>query len=691
MAVTVTEVCATQSQLMTLSPLDSVTVTSSQAQQTVVTFVNQVAGINMNNYNIASFNVSTSQVLGSQKQQTCISAVISNAQRSMGIAMILIEGKVRFYDLSLLSGTLEGAQLSIADSLSATKRAIGNYQAYFNASYCTGFDKIIPETIQAQNLTINDKDTTLNIQYFGDPVSQLEFAKLDWYQTNGLNVPAQSVQATVSKTGIITSFADNLGLYKVATTNVAISKEQAIQIATPYINAYTMQNNREIETINATLGYTTDFNGSRGDSYLIYPQWEISAIFEGSNSDVYGYNVLVWADNGQVRHEGAQANYQTVSTSSTLDNTAMTIIAIIVIAPFVVGIAYIRSRSGNRWWKNRATFRIGSVLVMVAALSSLLMVQPCFAYPSTIFGSTYNVPQYEVDLQTTITNYISSCFQSAGLTTYNWHGSSTTANNFYIGAYDHGEAYSLVFHIGHGTNQGGYAIIDNSGNWVSSTNIYDNSVSQSYGHVKFALLWSCYQGNEIGGMPRAWLHTTSISSDGYFIPDTSCQEFIGFNGPAPYLDNEYDGQDQAGYCLLYGFYYYALTQGFNTHAALDASTQILWQVDFCNSIFYQGLPSGAHMVVYGQGNLYIVPGPTYLTVNCDPNQGYTQPTSKWYNYGTNAQVIAWQNSGYYFDHWLVDGSYTVYSNPITVTMTPNHTIEAVYTTTCLSLANSQCL
>ncbi len=182
-------------------------------------------------------------------------------------------------------------------------------------------------------------------------------------------------------------------------------------------------------------------------------------------------------------------------------------------------------------------------------------------------------------------------------------------------------------------------------------------------------------------MPRAWLHTSSLSSDGFLYPDYSCQAFVGFNGEAPYLDNEYEGQQQAGYALLDGFYYFALTQGYNIHAALSAATQMLWQEDFCNTSFYQGLPDAGNMVVYGDGTLYIASAPRYLTINCDSGQGYTQPTSKWYSYGSNAQVLAWQYAGYYFDHWLVDGSQEVYTNPITVSMMSDHTIEAVYTTT----------
>jgi len=73
-----------------------------------------------------------------------------------------------------------------------------------------------------------------------------------------------------------------------------------------------------------------------------------------------------------------------------------------------------------------------------------------------------------------------------------------------------------------------------------------------------------------------------------------------------------------------------------------------------------------------------VPVTTYtLTVNTVG--GTTNPTPGAYDYveGTSVQVRAIPDSGFNFDHWILDGvQYT--ANPITVLMNQNHTITAYF-------------
>jgi hypothetical protein len=74
-----------------------------------------------------------------------------------------------------------------------------------------------------------------------------------------------------------------------------------------------------------------------------------------------------------------------------------------------------------------------------------------------------------------------------------------------------------------------------------------------------------------------------------------------------------------------------------------------------------------------------VPVTTYtLTVNTTVG-GTTNPTPGAYDYveGTSVQVRAIPDSGFNFDHWILDGvQYT--ANPITVLMNQNHTITAYF-------------
>jgi hypothetical protein len=162
----------------------------------------------------------------------------------------------------------------------------------------------------------------------------------------------------------------------------------------------------------------------------------------------------------------------------------------------------------------------------------------------------------------------------------------------------------MVFYIGHGDNRlssGEYSISDNNGNWVTAPNILSQTPQN---HKKVVTLWSCFQGDTINQMPNAWLRNTAISSNGYTSPDYSQQAFIGWTGEAPFLSKDFIVGDD-GDAFLRQFYINALYRGFDLRNSLNFAAQTVWQVNFENSIFYRGTTGMGHMVVYGQGTMYI--------------------------------------------------------------------------------------
>jgi len=64
----------------------------------------------------------------------------------------------------------------------------------------------------------------------------------------------------------------------------------------------------------------------------------------------------------------------------------------------------------------------------------------------------------------------------------------------------------------------------------------------------------------------------------------------------------------------------------------------------------------------------------------DSAKGTTSPTpgSYWYNSGLDVQVTASANTNYTLNYWLLDGVDEGSSNPITVTMNSEHTLQAVF-------------
>jgi hypothetical protein len=123
---------ASISDVVSVQSADNLTV-----EQTFWLFLNNIAGINTSQYAVSMFQTSNLKASeNSSKPQTAISTIINHGSENLSISMVLIGGKVNFYDLNVLSGSLQGISLSLNNCLSASKNTLSNYQTLFNASYC---------------------------------------------------------------------------------------------------------------------------------------------------------------------------------------------------------------------------------------------------------------------------------------------------------------------------------------------------------------------------------------------------------------------------------------------------------------------------------------------------------------------------------------------------------------------------
>jgi hypothetical protein len=147
------------------------------------------------------------------------------------------------------------------------------------------------------------------------------------------------------------------------------------------------------------------------------------------------------------------------------------------------------------------------LLCVLAFLTLLYAVETeCYAKSSTILGSKYAIDgfpnDWEKQTDSRLASYIYSCSLASNYTAYNWYGPSTTRNNIYEAASGANHPFSIAFYIGHGRNrtqwiiETHYDIITNNGTWVADDWIYPHSACQN---VRFVFLWSCKQGDTIGG------------------------------------------------------------------------------------------------------------------------------------------------------------------------------------------------
>jgi len=299
-----------------------------------VNFLKNVAGFNMTEYSIESFDTFTARSWD-QHLETHVHILMNNSDEQFDVYITFVNGAFWSYDISLSPHQeLPGNEKSFSDYLNLAKRAVQNFGALFNLTWCEEYARMIPATIEG-NSTIESQNALLEIAYSENCSTQLDllrYIKFSWFDKKD-NFTVHSLSLALSKTGLVTSFLRNLCY--VATTEVNVSKEQAINIARPYAESYAAKYNLNIVSVNVTLKLERDWEWTRGnDNYAMYPEWLVSFTFDKVENGVVGYSVLIWADSGTVHDYGPQGFYAN-GKADTPSSVAFGLIATAILLPII--------------------------------------------------------------------------------------------------------------------------------------------------------------------------------------------------------------------------------------------------------------------------------------------------------------------------------------------------------------------
>jgi len=182
---------------------------------------------------------------------------------------------------------------------------------FFKADYCVDFVELIPTVVQAEKVSIDNEKLLLTIDFSKKAGNQGKYVESSWYQKiDEFTKPVLLFQTAFTKTGILTSFSDVMGIYTVATTRVTLSKQEAINLAQPLINNYANTNGQTVNSIKAEFTYALDSNNARGYKHLAYPTWTVTATFDNSDKHgIIGYSVYIWGDSGEIENHGEIGTY----------------------------------------------------------------------------------------------------------------------------------------------------------------------------------------------------------------------------------------------------------------------------------------------------------------------------------------------------------------------------------------------
>jgi hypothetical protein len=262
------------------------------------------AVLGVSNYTVASSESLCVQMPHSKHFQNDILMILKNGDVELEAHITFIDGVFWWYRLELLNGSLETDEHAFVYYLNKGYQIMNKYMKYYNLTHVSNFVYMISLALYTNKLTVENDDALLKIWFDANGSTPMQHAHFHWFsKINGQFVdPGLSVYFSLSKNGLLTELIDNMRIFRLGTTNISISEQQAIEIARPYIDAYAQKHRQQVKKINVSLDFVGDFDGARGgDEFTLFPLWTVIATYDRLNEEsVDGYGVLIWADNGEI-------------------------------------------------------------------------------------------------------------------------------------------------------------------------------------------------------------------------------------------------------------------------------------------------------------------------------------------------------------------------------------------------------
>jgi hypothetical protein len=305
-----------------------------------------VTGINMNTSRISSFNEFTDGMPDSSHLVTDIRAEVGAGNALFDVGIYLMDGKLWYYSMS---GNFSTGELNKSALLVRAENILRAYQTFSNESYCSEFVSLLSAAMQAQNSSVENEDLALRISSGKGGVNNA--VSLDYSpKVGGCTFMGEWFGMSMSKNGLLTDLCDNTR-YRVGTTDINVTEGEAIAKATPYATTYARLHRQTITATNVTLELVIGNARYRDDDFVMYPEWDVYFTFDKMNNEsVFGYDVGIWADNGQVYYSAPQGIEGQGSVGGSLSwSSAATVLAIVATAAFLPALCvYVKNKAKNR-------------------------------------------------------------------------------------------------------------------------------------------------------------------------------------------------------------------------------------------------------------------------------------------------------------------------------------------------------
>jgi hypothetical protein len=199
---------------------------------------------------------------------------------------------------------------AISNDVELAKDFLSNYQRYTGNSLFGELNSMLDGGFFGENFTKASGNIVLE-----STGNEGETSFKWYYSENGAVAPYSKFVTLCFKNGFLSAFVDNWRLYNVGSTTVRLSEKEAVAIALETAKAHSWSLKLEDAALDAenfnesnvrwtSLIFDNSLDGGKArseDLLELYPVWRVGVALDKWYGQMYGIQVDVWADTGEVR------------------------------------------------------------------------------------------------------------------------------------------------------------------------------------------------------------------------------------------------------------------------------------------------------------------------------------------------------------------------------------------------------
>jgi len=282
------------------------------APEKTLTFLKDVVKVDVIKYNatLASNWVDYPPQWGGLAQEVVRYDLDGGNESNLSITCRFRENMLHSCSLRVRKGSPIFAEPQPTNLLDAAKGFLERYQTFSKASYiqemCNMLD-MVDETEDATVTSENMKLTVLPQEVQNGPNAEVvEYTVFEWtYTVNGVDA-LQNVVRVNFEEGVFKSFGDSWNLYRIGSSEVNVSREEAINLARNAAEDYRLQiylsdGLTDVEFNLADEPVSAELFMYPRETLTVYPFWRIELDFDKFYYSAYGVQVGIWADTGEIK------------------------------------------------------------------------------------------------------------------------------------------------------------------------------------------------------------------------------------------------------------------------------------------------------------------------------------------------------------------------------------------------------